>query len=276
MPTEETREVNQQPDTKEQFAADLRALRLEAGKPILTALAHTSGISKTSISDAFAGRKLPTENTIEYLVPALGGEVGPWLKRRAALDPRPVERLGARAGKRPQRRISMLAALSIAVAASLLSAGVTSVIWSTSFSQNASDSAHSPTTDGPTASKDYLPYEDGVDPMQTICREDSVIAASEERLDGEVLVQMLYSKKCMAVWGRVTRYDGNAAGNSMTMTLYPATDLESERNQVRDAFDVQSLYTWMIIEPDIDARVCGIASITNGDKTVELGPPLCV
>ena len=114
--------------------------------------------------------------------------------------------------------------------------------------------------------------------MQTVCREDAVIAASEEREDGDVLVQIMYSNACMAVWGRVTRYDGQASGNQLSMLIYPAIDLESSRNQERSAFDVQSLYTPLMIEPDVEARVCGIATITTDEsrESKQLGPAMCI
>jgi len=39
---------------------------------------------------------------------------------------------------------------------------------------------------------------------------------------------------------------------------------------------VNSLYTPLLIEPDVEARVCGIATVTTDGKAVELGPPMCV
>ncbi|MFK4790997.1 DUF2690 domain-containing protein [Microbacterium sp. ZW T5_56] len=156
----------------------------------------------------------------------------------------------------------------------VVAAGATSLIWSMLRGPGAGDAGQRPTTSAP--SSEFLEYADGVDPMQTVCREDAVIAASEERLGGDVLVQMMYSNQCMAVWGRVTRYDGEAAGNSLSMLIYPAIDLESERNQERSAFDVQSIYTTLMIEPDVEARVCGIAAVTRGEESIELGPPLCI
>lgn len=156
----------------------------------------------------------------------------------------------------------------------VVAAAATSIVWSTLLASEAAEAKPQPTTSA--TSGQYLDYADGVDPMQTICREDAVIAASEERLEGDVLVQMMYSNQCMAVWGRITRYDGEAAGNSLSMLIYPAIDMESERNQKRSAFDVQSIYTPLMIEPDVEARVCGIATVTQGEEPIELGPPLCI
>lgn len=262
-----------EPDTVAKFASSLRELRLKAGDPTLAALEGRTGISKSVISDAFAGRRLPTEKTVGQLVDALRGNRQEWLERRTALDPK--GQVPARLSQFPEtttgtlKRVSLASTILIAAGTAVVTAAVTSLIWSSLPRTEAAEADPAPTST-------YLDYADGVDPMQTICREDAVIAASEERLDGDILVQMMYSKQCMAVWGRITRYDGNAAGNSVSMLIYPAVDLESPRNQERSAYDVQSLYTTLMIEPDVEARVCGIATITNGGDPVELGPPMCI
>jgi hypothetical protein len=112
--------------------------------------------------------------------------------------------------------------------------------------------------------------------MRTACKEDAVIAASEARLENQVHVQLLYSNDCMAVWGRVTRYDNKTEGNTMTMRIWPMDDPTSERAQSRTDINLQSLYTPMIIEPDVAARICGQATITVDGRTEDLGPKLCV
>lgn len=254
-------------DTVSDFAADLRALRTEHGNPTLATLASLTGISKSVISEAFLGRKLPTENTTGLLAEAMGGDRAAWLSRRRTLLPAPA----APASSSRPRTVPTWGAVLIALSTAVIAAVVTSVIWSTVILPPAVAAA----TPSPTDS--YLAYADGVDPMQTICREDAVIAASEQRQDGQFQVQMLYSKKCMAVWGRVTRYDNQSAGNSLTMLIYPAVDPQSPRNQERSAFDVQSIYTTLMIEPDVNARVCGIATVTqNGEDPIQLGPPMCI
>lgn len=269
-----------EPDTLAKFKADLQLLRERAGRPIYIAIAHKSGVSKSIVGGAFVGDTLPTEKTVLAVVRALGDEPEPWLQRRAALDPK-VTRVGIEMdtethrsrqtthGNTGKRRVSLRTTILVGVASSVAAATITSLIWAGAIQQEAPVAAVAP-------AGEYLPFADGVDPMQTICREDAVIAASEVRLDGDAQVQMMYSKKCMAVWGRVTRYDDQAAGNTLAMTIYPATDQDSSRNQTREAFDVQSIYTTLMIEPEVEARVCGLATITQGDKTIDLGPPLCV
>lgn len=75
-------------DSVEQFATDLRDLRLQAGNPTLGALHTRTQISKSVLSEALSGRKLPTERTVASLAEALGADRGMWIARRNALDPR--------------------------------------------------------------------------------------------------------------------------------------------------------------------------------------------
>lgn len=267
-----------QQDSVERFAADLRELRLRAGNPTLTALNSYTRVSKSVLSEAFSGRRLPTERTVASLADALKADQTVWVARRNALDPRTGQSdraiiiPGIDAPKK--RRVSLLAAVLACAATAVIAVVATCVVWSTVLLPTPAEAGDE--TPAPEPTSEYLEYADGVDPMQTICREDAVIAASEERLDGDMQVQMMYSNECMAVWGRVTRYDSEAAGDSLSMLIYPAVDMNSDRNQERSAHDVQSIYTTLMIEPDIEARVCGIATATVDNEEVELGPPLCI
>lgn len=268
-------------DSIEAFAADLRALRRAAGDPTLHALSSRTGVSKSVIADAFVGKKLPTERTVVAIVQAIGGNEQELLARRTALDPRrasaplPDPTTEEAHPGRGGRSVSLRATVLIACAAAIVSTSITSAVW---FAlAGAPGTGDTDGEAGQSQQADYLPYADGVDPMRTVCREDAVIAASEQRLDDQFQVQMMYSNKCMAVWGRVTRYDGKSSGNLISMKIYPAIDHESSRNQERSAYDIQSIYTTLMIEPDVEARVCGIATITtDGTTPVELGPQMCI
>jgi transcriptional regulator with XRE-family HTH domain len=235
---DEGRAQEPEPDSVEAFAEALRDLKRSAGNPTLAALSARTGISKSVISVAFSGRALPTENTVMKLVTELGGAQAEWRARRNALDPR--------------------------------SSPATSLVWGSLSSAGALPGAPE-NAEGP-----YLAAANGVDPMRTACKEDAVIAASEARLENQVHVQLLYSNDCMAVWGRVTRYDNKTEGNTMTMRIWPMDDPTSERAQSRTDINLQSLYTPMIIEPDVAARICGQATITVDGRTEDLGPKLCV
>ena len=255
---------DQTPDHARRFAADLRTLRVEAGNPTLHALAASTGVSKSVISDAFAGRKLPTENTVSQLARALGADPQTWLDRRRALDPR-FGGTGAAAQASAPRGVTLRATVLTAMFAAVVASGLTSGAWAIAWNNQ-------PPAPAPNA----LPFETGVDPMTTACRNDAVLAAYEERREGLFVIEMLYSHNCMAAWGRVTRYDELSAGNEIGMTVFPREEPESDRTQERSDTDVQSLYTTMLIEPDVDARVCGSAWVTIDGERIDLEPAVCI
>ncbi|MET7913540.1 helix-turn-helix transcriptional regulator [Streptomyces avermitilis] len=68
----------------EDFARYLVQLHARAGSPSRRDLAGRTGYGKSSISDAFAGRHLPTWPLVEKLVGVLGGEAGEARERWAA------------------------------------------------------------------------------------------------------------------------------------------------------------------------------------------------
>lgn len=260
-------------DSVERFAADLRELRLSAGDPKLLALSERTGVSKSVLSEAFSGRRLPTERTVARVVEDLGGDRDAWVSRRTALDPRgatqPAETLPVAEAAQQARRFSLAQTLLIAAATAVLAVGGTSLFWLNTQSPLAEVGAPE-NAEGP-----YLAAANGVDPMRTACKDDAIIAASESRLDRQVHVQLLYSNDCMAVWGRVTRYDDRSSGNTLTMQIYPEGERASARAQERTAEGLQSMYTPMIVEPDVEARICGAASLTLDGETIDLGPELC-
>lgn len=252
------------------------------------------------MSDAFRGMRLPTANTTKRLVEALGADAKPWLERRQALDPRasrqgsprvPEPETPADEATPPRSRVVLAAA-----AAALLATLVGNLLWDSVFRGTPADAE---VGEGYTENDEFRAAvanamadlreeaeeegreepETGSDPMNSICHEDSVIAASEERLDGDVQVQLLWSNECNAAWGRITRWDEQSQGNSVRFVVYPQTEgPESDRAQEREAFDVQSLYTTMLVETSSEARVCGVAYLTRDDEEeeIELAPPMCI
>ncbi|MFI9150555.1 hypothetical protein [Streptomyces sp. NPDC053367] len=69
----------------QRFAADLRALRAEAGHPTYRAMAQRTGYSAPALSQAAAGEKLPTLAVTLAYVAACGGDTDDWEKRRQAV-----------------------------------------------------------------------------------------------------------------------------------------------------------------------------------------------
>ena len=270
------------PDSLEQFASDLRQLRFKSGNPTLEALSIRTSISKSVLSEALSGRRLPTERTVTLLVQTLEGDTSAWLKRRHHLDPRSVAAEKRHDNKPdevqapppeqeptedpPSRRHLLRAVAATAAVTALATSGIWLGVMNNRISTVKAESA---------AAAQSITPETGVDPTATDCKYDAVIAVSDMYLDNTVQVQLLYSSKCMAAWGRVTRYDGMAPGEHLSMTVYPAADPDGDRTQKRSAYDVQSIYTPMIIEPDVNARICGIATVSVDGKDIERGPPSC-
>ena len=58
----------------EEFANHLRRLRAAAGAPSIRQLAGRTAQGKTTVSDAFSGRRLPTWPVARALVVELGGD----------------------------------------------------------------------------------------------------------------------------------------------------------------------------------------------------------
>ncbi|MBO0880625.1 MAG: helix-turn-helix domain-containing protein, partial [Mycobacterium sp.] len=79
------------------FAADLETLRLRAGLS-LRALGKATGIPRSTLSDALAGRRSPRLETVLAVVRACGADPDPWRRRWAVLarpQRRPVGSPGA-------------------------------------------------------------------------------------------------------------------------------------------------------------------------------------
>lgn len=74
----------------QRFAADLRELRIAAGRPTYDRLGRLAGCSKSTVHQAVAGARLPSLDTTLGLVRALGGNEKQWRERwtatRQALD----------------------------------------------------------------------------------------------------------------------------------------------------------------------------------------------
>jgi Ig-like domain from next to BRCA1 gene len=88
MRESEMRDVAQDRDRQDRFAAQLRQLRLEAGNPSFRVMAARSRtVSHTTLHEAAKGSRFPTWTTTETFVTACGGEVDVWRARWiAALD----------------------------------------------------------------------------------------------------------------------------------------------------------------------------------------------
>ncbi|AIS02510.1 PD40 domain-containing protein [Streptomyces glaucescens] len=92
----------------QRFAADLRALRVEAGSPTYRAMAQRTEYSAPALSQAAAGEKLPTLAVTLAYVAACGGDTDDWEKRWRAVteDLAAVPREDAGAEESPYRGLT--------------------------------------------------------------------------------------------------------------------------------------------------------------------------
>lgn len=243
------------PDSIARFAADLRALRASAGSPTLTRLSNEIGISRSVITDAFRGVKLPSARTVEGVVRTCEGDVDHWLSRREALlaerspgDDAPAPRVMI------ARRSAVVLAATTFILGSTMTAGIGALVGAT------------------------LPptplVVTGEDPGVTPCVDDAAVATSDAREEG-ALLEILWSDKCQAGWGRLTRYDGLGGGNTLTVAIYPETAPTGPSRQEAVEHDVQSAYTNLIVRPTPDTLLCVEGSFTVDGDVVEVGVPLC-
>jgi Ig-like domain from next to BRCA1 gene len=135
----------------DQFLADLRKLREQAGQPSLRVMSRTAHYSHTALSGVVSGARLPSLDLTLAFVRACRGDEGQWRARwhqargraggedaevpageppgQLAGEP-PSQPAGRAADPRPRRRVLMAAAIASLVAAAV--AGVTASILSSS------------------------------------------------------------------------------------------------------------------------------------------------
>jgi transcriptional regulator with XRE-family HTH domain len=201
---------------KEDFAARLRELRVQAGSPPFRHLAKIANYSSSTLADATLGRRLPTESVLTALVTACGADPAPWtedLRRIAAaeLSLRPADRggadgpdtdapTGARERLSGRRRLALLAAGALAVMAAGF--GIGRMMSSASAGEA-----------GPEASVQELPgvppffgtpvpapttrVADGTDPAVGLCKDDAhLVDKTPVMRDGAQIgaLELLYSR----------------------------------------------------------------------------------
>lgn len=232
------------------FAARLRALRTEAGNPSYRHLARVMNYSPSTIADATAGRRLPTEPVVRAFAAACKADPDQWaeLLRAAAVGVEaagdetlsaatpaaPPETAGANgegdvgavvhadgAAWWPARRARQ--SLTVAGAVVLLLAGygiglVTRGSATTTLPQSSKTAAATPSP-----SYSY-PAADGSDPVAAGCAGDARLLDKSPVMHNGVQVgalELKYSPRCHAGWARVYLYP--AAAPSLTGTLASVT-----------------------------------------------------
>lgn len=153
------------------------------------------------------------------------------------------------------------------VAASIASAIVTTVIVSNIYGQQLA-------AEGLSVSP-QIKVQTGQDPVDTACIDDAKVATASTRTDNSLL-EIIWSNKCQAGWGRITRYDGLEKGNTVTIAIYPETAPNGPDRQEATEHDVQGAYTNLVVRPSKQTLLCTVGSYTVNGKRVVLGDPLCI
>jgi len=252
-------------DTVARFAADLRELRHVGGHPTLRSLSAHTGISKSVLSEAFAGRRLPTANTVRRLAVLFESDPRVWVERRDAL---------ARAARTPVRpaapvrrgrgRATWVAAAAVALVT------VATVAASAGSSMMASRGTDVPSP----LSLDFsrvlpdIPPINGANPLRTDCAADASPVRSEVIADGLISVSLVASTRCRAVWGVAALLNAGsravAPPGVISLEIYPANDRFG--GQARRALETgETSYTRMLVAPVIDDGVCLSVTLTRSD-----------
>ncbi|WP_159449608.1 DUF2690 domain-containing protein [Demequina sp. NBRC 110057] len=253
------------------FAADLRRLRVLAGSPTFDRLHRETQISKSVLSDAMKGRSLPSARTVEGIVRACGEDPREWIDRRDRIaSPAPAASPGeadpTATARSARTRLALVGAAMFVAGAAV--AGVTATL----VAHHVIDErlAAAGVSEGP-----QIAVANGQDPAMTTCVEDAQVATGDTRADNSLL-EIVWSNKCYAGWGRITRYDGLGNGNTVTIALYPQTAPDGADRQEATEHDVQSAYTTLLVRPSADTLLCAEGSFTVDGKRIDLGDPLCI
>ncbi|PPF34388.1 hypothetical protein C5C10_09305 [Rathayibacter sp. AY1A3] len=266
---------SEQDTSVEGMAADLRRLRLEAGNPTLVELQGSSGISKSVLSEALKGKQLPSERTLASLVRTLGAEPAEWLARRARAAALPPQPRSAADSPDPQEPRPLRRTLSMGTAALLMvfafGAGIAATVAVTTLNDGAGTVVDTGVT---TNGRSLIPVATGVDPAATSCIDDAETAAGETRNE-DYFLEVMWSERCQAAWGRLTRYDNQSSGNSVHVEIAPRNEDQDSQRQEADVADVQGAYTHLIVRTNGDTRLCAQGSVTLDGVTIDMGDPLC-
>ncbi|KTR94866.1 hypothetical protein NS220_07560 [Microbacterium testaceum] len=261
-------QTHTQPDSVFRFAADLRGLRHSRGNPTLESMAMATRISKSVISEAFVGRRLPTANTVRELSRMFGADTSAWLTRRAALAASSA-RAPALPSPEPPSRRSRRPAL-VVIAATVVVAGLIAVGAGSGSSSRPAPSPSAALRDLP-----VVPPINGADPLQTSCPSDARAIRQTSVADGLFSVTLMYSPRCEAAWAVATAGVADAEGTTVSLRLYPTGDRFG--GQARATLDDGAIARTRILTASvISDGVCVEVSLARqGGESIVYDPPLC-
>jgi hypothetical protein len=215
--------------SREEFAAQLRDLRVQSGAPSFRQLAKLTHYSSSTLADATSGRRLPTEPVLKALVSACGADPGPWLaelRRLAAVSAQPDPGQGTGEiemglqGHGPRWHIPWPAAAGVLVFGAGVATGLLLAPASVPRAGGAEVSTRAvpqgagpgvPAFSGTPTPAPTTRVSDGVDPVVGKCTADNQLIDAAPLLRGAVQIgelQLRYSPRCGAGWARLFLYPG--------------------------------------------------------------------
>lgn len=262
-------------DTLELFAGDLRKLRTSAGTPTYETLSQQTGVSKSVLAAAFAGKSVPSVRTVAAIAQALGAELDPWLERRDGLvgDQRPSG--STVASPVPpivwwRRRSTLFAGLGGFLAGAAMATLVTLLVVPLAVTPTPEGEARADLADQP-----RILVNNGDDPAFTECVDDASVATAVTGPD-DALLEIVWSNECYAGWGRITRYDEKMVGNTVSVAIYPETAPDGPARQQATEHGVQGAYTTLVVRPTPDTLLCAVGNYTVAGERIDMGDPICI
>jgi len=203
---------------KAAFATELRLMRERAGSPSFRELARRAHFSVSTLAEATAGRRLPSEQVVRAFAAACGEDPDSWAARLATVHRTPGDETPT-PGDAPRtpparRRGRLVVAGAVALAAGLYGVGF--------MTARAADPAPAvPHTEVASTYTPTFPASDGTDPALGGCAPDAVLVdkAPVEEAGRQVgALELKYSARCHAGWARLYLYPaGVAAGLNLTL-----------------------------------------------------------
>lgn len=249
------------------FAHELRQLRTNAGEPSFDAMAARANWSKTQLHAATTGRCMPTWSTAEAFLRACkvpDDKMVEWRQRwhqheaamtelKMVTQREPIEESPTLLSRRSRQVPLLLATLAgmLACVLTALVAGTAAYWWAR--------------PDEPTT---------GDDPMTSGCIGDALLA-NTATIEGLYRLDLFWSTKCLANWGRITRLDGKEFGNRIAVTVYGSYQ-QPPPAQDANGRDIKDVYTpILVVGDDPTTTACVTGTIWVGAADTPANEPIC-
>ncbi len=266
------------------FASDLRRLRRAAGSPSYRGLAKLAHYSPSALSQAANGRSVPSLEVTLGFVRACGGDVAEWESRWHELGVRGGEREthGERGGAAetpdserecdlasgdlleqsppprhigPRRLRTGLLVLAAVAACALAITGLT-------MRSGSGNGSHPVTSQTQRLLGQANPVADGSDPNRAGCGPDAVTMAVVRvhfpagQLSGEL--DLRYSPRCRAAWGRFEPANGWKPGSGTMVTVWTVRPADQATQSYSVEFGGEAIIGNLLMT----ARGCVLAEVT--------------